>query len=153
MIVVVVSYSTVHRPARVDRWYNGYVQLCVDGHCQGNGANFWVNLPRRRSRHESSEVSATDSIHRCLGQTCSQRHFHPRGKCSRGQILNFFVANLSSQNTKRSTFFDCWCYGLYQIYIMLHQASPKLVMEEAPESYKDVTEVVNTCHAAGISDK
>jgi len=30
-------------------------------------------------------------------------------------------------------------------------ASPKLVMEEAPESYKDVTEVVNTCHDAGIS--
>ena len=26
-------------------------------------------------------------------------------------------------------------------------------MEEAPESYKDVTDVVNTCHAAGISQK
>jgi|TARA_B110000977_G_scaffold200886_1_gene293030 tRNA-splicing ligase RtcB len=26
-------------------------------------------------------------------------------------------------------------------------------MEEAPESYKDVTEVVNTCHDAGISKK
>ena len=26
-------------------------------------------------------------------------------------------------------------------------------MEEAPESYKDVSEVVNTCHAAGISKK
>lgn len=32
-------------------------------------------------------------------------------------------------------------------------ASPKLVMEEAPESYKDVTEVVNTCHEANISRK
>jgi tRNA-splicing ligase RtcB (3'-phosphate/5'-hydroxy nucleic acid ligase) len=32
-------------------------------------------------------------------------------------------------------------------------ASPKLVMEEAPESYKDVTEVVDTCHQAGISKK
>lgn len=32
-------------------------------------------------------------------------------------------------------------------------ASPKLVMEEAPESYKDVTAVVDTCHAAGISKK
>ena len=31
--------------------------------------------------------------------------------------------------------------------------SPKLVMEEAPESYKDVTDVINTCHAAGISQK
>jgi tRNA-splicing ligase RtcB len=26
-------------------------------------------------------------------------------------------------------------------------------MEEAPESYKDVTEVVETCHAAGLSKK
>ena len=32
-------------------------------------------------------------------------------------------------------------------------ASPKLVMEEAPESYKNVTDVVDTCHAVGISNK
>lgn len=31
--------------------------------------------------------------------------------------------------------------------------SPKLVMEEAPESYKDVDDVIETCHAAGISRK
>ena len=37
--------------------------------------------------------------------------------------------------------------------ISIRVASPKLVMEEAPESYKDVTDVVNTCHAAGISRK
>ena len=37
--------------------------------------------------------------------------------------------------------------------ISIRVASPKLVMEEAPESYKDVTEVVNTCHDAGISAK
>jgi tRNA-splicing ligase RtcB len=37
--------------------------------------------------------------------------------------------------------------------ISIRVASPKLVMEEAPESYKDVTEVVNTCHDAGISNK
>ena len=37
--------------------------------------------------------------------------------------------------------------------ITIRVASPKLVMEEAPESYKDVTEVVNTCHDAGISKK
>ena len=28
-----------------------------------------------------------------------------------------------------------------------------MVVEEAPESYKDVTDVVDTCHAAGISKK
>eukprot|EP00397_Hematodinium_sp_SG-2012_P035158 GEMP01037790.1.p1 GENE.GEMP01037790.1~~GEMP01037790.1.p1 ORF type:complete len:508 (+),score=118.94 GEMP01037790.1:101-1624(+) len=37
--------------------------------------------------------------------------------------------------------------------ISMRVASPKLIMEEAPESYKDVTEVVNTCHDAGISKK
>ena len=37
--------------------------------------------------------------------------------------------------------------------ISIRVASPKLVMEEAPESYKDVSQVVDTCHAAGISKK
>ena len=37
--------------------------------------------------------------------------------------------------------------------ISIRVASPKLVMEEAPESYKDVSEVVDTCHQAGISKK
>lgn len=37
--------------------------------------------------------------------------------------------------------------------ISIRVASPKLVMEEAPESYKNVTDVVSTCHAAGISKK
>eukprot|EP00041_Stephanoeca_diplocostata_P023340 m.571477 g.571477 ORF g.571477 m.571477 type:complete len:520 (+) comp22267_c0_seq4:133-1692(+) len=37
--------------------------------------------------------------------------------------------------------------------IAIRVASPKLVMEEAPESYKDVIQVVETCHAAGISNK
>ncbi|ETO10925.1 hypothetical protein RFI_26453 [Reticulomyxa filosa] len=37
--------------------------------------------------------------------------------------------------------------------ISIRVASPKLVMEEAPESYKDVTSVVDVCHTAGISKK
>ncbi|KAG7263244.1 hypothetical protein CRUP_023426, partial [Coryphaenoides rupestris] len=37
--------------------------------------------------------------------------------------------------------------------ISIRVASPKLVMEEAPDSYKNVTDVVNTCHDAGISKK
>lgn len=37
--------------------------------------------------------------------------------------------------------------------ISIRVASPKLVMEEAPQSYKNVTDVVNTCHQAGISSK
>jgi len=37
--------------------------------------------------------------------------------------------------------------------ISVRVASPKLIMEEAPESYKNVTDVVNTCHEVGISAK
>lgn len=37
--------------------------------------------------------------------------------------------------------------------ISIRVASPHLVMEEAPDSYKNVTDVVNTCHEAGISKK
>lgn len=43
--------------------------------------------------------------------------------------------------------------GLRDKGISIRVASPKLVMEEAPESYKDVTQVVDTCHEAGISKK
>ena len=37
--------------------------------------------------------------------------------------------------------------------IAIRLASPKLVTEEAPESYKDVVSVVDTCEEAGISRK
>lgn len=37
--------------------------------------------------------------------------------------------------------------------ISIRVASPKLVMEEAPSSYKNVNDVVDTCHQAGISKK
>ena len=46
-------------------------------------------------------------------------------------------------------------FNYYFIFqgIAIRVASPKLVMEEAPESYKDVCAVVDTCQAAGISNK
>lgn len=37
--------------------------------------------------------------------------------------------------------------------ISIRVASPKLVTEEAPDSYKDVTSVVDTCQAVGLSRK
>uniref|UniRef100_A0A0N4ZU49 RNA-splicing ligase RtcB homolog n=1 Tax=Parastrongyloides trichosuri TaxID=131310 RepID=A0A0N4ZU49_PARTI len=42
---------------------------------------------------------------------------------------------------------------LKQKGISIRVASPKLVMEEAPNSYKNVTDVVETCHEAGLSKK
>ena len=43
--------------------------------------------------------------------------------------------------------------ALQQQGIACRVASPKLIMEEAPDSYKNVTDVVDTCHAAGLSNK
>ena len=43
--------------------------------------------------------------------------------------------------------------NLAALGISIRVASPKLVMEEAPDSYKNVTDVVDTCDAAGISKK
>ena len=37
--------------------------------------------------------------------------------------------------------------------ICVKVASPKLIMEEAPESYKDVVQVIETCDIANISKK
>ena len=37
--------------------------------------------------------------------------------------------------------------------ITIRVASPKLIAEEAPSSYKSAQAVVDTCHAAGISNK
>ena len=37
--------------------------------------------------------------------------------------------------------------------ICVKVASPKLIMEEAPESYKDVVQVIETCDLAEISKK
>mmetsp|Transcript_43594 Transcript_43594/g.74442 ORF Transcript_43594/g.74442 Transcript_43594/m.74442 type:complete len:88 (-) Transcript_43594:250-513(-) len=37
--------------------------------------------------------------------------------------------------------------------ISIRVATPKLVMEEAPESYKNVCDVVDTCQDDGISKK
>ena len=37
--------------------------------------------------------------------------------------------------------------------IVIRVASPKLITEEAPESYKNVCDVIETCQDAGISEK
>ncbi|KAL8275920.1 hypothetical protein Esti_000182 [Eimeria stiedai] len=59
-----------------------------------------------------------------------------------------------SRNNSRNTLsFETVIKQLEEKHISLRVASPKLVTEEAPESYKDVTAVVDTCHAAGISKK
>ena len=60
---------------------------------------------------------------------------------------------MSRAKSRRNLDFQEVLDALAQKGISIRVASPKLVMEEAPESYKNVTDVVNTCHEAGISKK
>ena len=60
---------------------------------------------------------------------------------------------LSRNRSRRTLGYEEVLEKLAEKNISIRVASPKLVMEEAPESYKDVTQVVQTCHDAGISSK
>ena len=60
---------------------------------------------------------------------------------------------LSRAKSRRNLDYTEVLYRLKEQGISIRVASPKLVMEEAPESYKNVTDVVDTCHQAGISKK
>lgn len=60
---------------------------------------------------------------------------------------------LSRAKSRRNIDYNLVLEKLGQQGIAIRVASPKLVMEEAPESYKNVTDVVDTCHEAGISKK
>lgn len=60
---------------------------------------------------------------------------------------------LSRAKSRRNLEYTDVLNNMQELGIAIRVASPKLVMEEAPESYKNVTDVVDTCHAAGISKK
>mmetsp|Transcript_17727 Transcript_17727/g.53332 ORF Transcript_17727/g.53332 Transcript_17727/m.53332 type:complete len:515 (-) Transcript_17727:2043-3587(-) len=75
-------------------------------------------------------------MHQTFGSTC-----HGAGRAR------------SRNNSRNSLTYTQVLDNLKAKGISIRVASPKLVMEEAPESYKDVTEVVDTCHEAGISAK
>ncbi|XP_027199837.2 rtcB RNA ligase [Dermatophagoides pteronyssinus] len=75
-------------------------------------------------------------MHETFGTTC-----HGAGRA------------LSRAKSRRNLDYQVVLDDLAAKGISIRVASPKLVMEEAPESYKNVTDVVDTCHAAGISKK
>jgi tRNA-splicing ligase RtcB (3'-phosphate/5'-hydroxy nucleic acid ligase) len=60
---------------------------------------------------------------------------------------------LSRAKSRRNLDYQDVLDDLQKQGIAIRVASPKLVMEEAPNSYKNVTDVVDTCHSAGISKK
>lgn len=60
---------------------------------------------------------------------------------------------LSRNKSRRKLSYEEVLEDLAAKNISIRVASPKLVMEEAPESYKDINSVVETCHQAKISKK
>ncbi|GMT28713.1 hypothetical protein PFISCL1PPCAC_20010, partial [Pristionchus fissidentatus] len=60
---------------------------------------------------------------------------------------------LSRAKSRREITYDQVLTDLESKGISIRIASPKLIMEEAPDSYKDVRDVVDTCEDAGISKK
>merc|ERR1712141_877835 len=72
----------------------------------------------------------------CFGTTC-----HGAGRA------------LSRSKSRRTLDYKDVLKKLEAKGISIRVASPKLVMEEAPESYKNVDDVVNTCHESGITKK
>lgn len=69
------------------------------------------------------------------------------------QIFSKQGRALSRAKSRRKLEYTDVLENMRAMGIAIRVASPKLVMEEAPESYKNVTDVVDTCHAAGISEK
>lgn len=60
---------------------------------------------------------------------------------------------LSRNASRKKLHYEEVLENLKERGISIRVASPKLVTEEAPESYKDVIDVVDTCQHAGISRK
>ncbi|XP_052897136.1 RNA-splicing ligase RtcB homolog [Anopheles moucheti] len=61
--------------------------------------------------------------------------------------------SLSRAKSRRNLDYKDVLRDLEEKGISIRVASPKLVQEEAPDSYKDVRDVVQTCHDVGISNK
>lgn len=99
----------------------------------------------------------------CHGAVKNFNHFH-HSNCLDYICFNIFYVfhfldqipqgrALSRAKSRRKLEYTDVLNNMRDMGIAIRVASPKLVMEEAPESYKNVTDVVDTCHAAGISKK
>uniref|UniRef100_A0AC35TPY1 3'-phosphate/5'-hydroxy nucleic acid ligase n=1 Tax=Rhabditophanes sp. KR3021 TaxID=114890 RepID=A0AC35TPY1_9BILA len=60
---------------------------------------------------------------------------------------------MGRSKSRKTISFEDVLENLKEKGISIRVASPKLVMEEAPESYKNVTDVIDTCEKAGLSKK
>jgi len=81
-------------------------------------------------------LGTQQGMEKTFGSTC-----HGAGRClSRHKSRSVLDAHQVLENLKQKG-------------IAIRIQTPKLVMEEAPETYKDVREVIDTCDKAGISKK
>lgn len=155
--------AAAHRSAGSDWGNDGDLQLCSDRNRTWNDGNVWHHLPRS-GRIQTAVSTISESLCPWTGPA---RVFQGRA--------------LSRAKSRRNLDFQDVLDKLADMGIAIRVASPKLVMEEvrktpslskprptrttnplelrvwfsfqAPESYKNVTDVVNTCHDAGISKK
>lgn len=120
---------SIDRATGADRWNHGHLFVRADRNRTGHAWNVWIYVPR----------------------SCKQ--FIIIIECNYYNTKWFQGRALSRAKSRRNIDYHDVLAKLEQQGISIRVASPKLVMEESPESYKNVTDVVDTCHAAGISKK
>lgn len=126
-----------YRSTGSHRRYDGDVQLRPHRHCSRNARDLWIHLSWS-----------------CKFIVEKQTSVSTRDVTIVSLKLDYFQGRaLSRAKSRRNLDYQQVLNKLDELGISIRVASPKLVMEEAPESYKNVTDVVNTCHAAGISKK
>lgn len=92
-----------------------------------------------------------EPLHLQLGKICIQYRPVPQssnvGYNPYILFIDFFFKGraLSRAKSRRNLDYMDVLNNLEEKGISIRVASPKLVMEEAPQSYKNVTDVVNTC--------
>merc|ERR1711974_191802 len=85
-----------------------------------------------------------------MGLLCADGH-RPGHMGTFGSTCHGAGRALSRNKSRNNLDYGDVLKRLEDMGISIRVASPKLIMEEAPESYKDVTQVVQTCHDANIS--
>uniref|UniRef100_A0A2K5C184 3'-phosphate/5'-hydroxy nucleic acid ligase n=1 Tax=Aotus nancymaae TaxID=37293 RepID=A0A2K5C184_AOTNA len=127
-----VIYEVSHNIAKVEQHVVDGKERTLLVHRKGSARAFPPTIPSLLYVLTGTEQGMTEPF----GTTCH----------GAGQALS---RAKSGRNLDFQDILDKWA----DMGIAISVASPKLVMEEAPESYKNVTDVVNSRHDAGISKK
>lgn len=95
-------------------------------------------------------IGTQSAMDNSFGSTC-----HGAGRCvfSFSDLPDCESRCMSRNQAKRELKTRAVMNDLALHGVALRAATPHLVAEEAPQSYKDVSEVVDCCHFAGVSKK